>query len=116
MSWCDLQAELGGLLSEELDLLLAVSLLVVFRPFVDVLLTILQHAIDQSGEAVRHGGDGFGSTQLGAQTSVLRAEIDLASPEGRGPPPQCGGCAGEHIARPSRKHLFLADSRVWFEP
>jgi hypothetical protein len=39
MSWCDLQAELGGLLSDELDLLLAVSLLVVFRPFVDVLLT-----------------------------------------------------------------------------
>ncbi len=79
MSWCDLQAELGGLLSDELDLLLAVSLLVVFRPFVDVLLTILQHAIDQSGEAVRHGGDGFGSTELGAQASVLRAEIGLAS-------------------------------------
>jgi hypothetical protein len=38
MSWCDLQAELGGLLSDELDLLLAVSLLLVFRPFVDVLL------------------------------------------------------------------------------
>jgi hypothetical protein len=40
---CYLQAELGGLLSDELDLLLAVSLLVVFRTFVDVLLTMLQH-------------------------------------------------------------------------
>jgi hypothetical protein len=30
MSECDLQAELGGLLSDELDLLLAVSLLVVY--------------------------------------------------------------------------------------
>lgn len=48
MSWCDLQAELGGLFSEELDLLVAVSLLVVLRPFVDVVLTILQHAVDQS--------------------------------------------------------------------
>jgi hypothetical protein len=64
MSWCDLQAELGGLLSDELDLLLAVSSFVVLRPFVDVLLTILQHAIDQSGEAVGHGGDGFGSTEV----------------------------------------------------
>ena len=35
---------------EELDLLLAVSLFVVFRAFVDVMLTILQHSIDQSGE------------------------------------------------------------------
>ena len=32
------QAELGGLLSDELNLLLVVSLLVVFRSFVDVLL------------------------------------------------------------------------------
>jgi hypothetical protein len=78
-SWCDLQAELGGVLSDEPDLLLAVSLLVVFRPFVDVLLTILQHAIDQSGEAVRHGGDGFRSVEPGTQASVLRAETGLAS-------------------------------------
>jgi hypothetical protein len=40
MGWCDLQAELGGFLSGELDLLLAVSLLVVFSAFVDVLLTV----------------------------------------------------------------------------
>ena len=33
-------------------MLLAVSLLVVLRAFVDVLLTILQHAIDQAGRLV----------------------------------------------------------------
>ena len=49
MSWCDLQAELGGFLSDELDLLLAVPLLVVFRAVVDVLLTVPQHAIDPAG-------------------------------------------------------------------
>jgi len=46
MSWDDLEAEPGCLVSEELDLLLAVSSFVVFRTFVDVVLTILQHAID----------------------------------------------------------------------
>jgi len=54
MGGCDLQAELGCFLSEELDLLLAVSWLVVFGAFVDVLLPILEHSIDQSGEAMSH--------------------------------------------------------------
>src|SRR5260370_21130640 len=90
MSWCDLQAELGGLLSDELDLLLAVSLLVVFRPFVDVLLAILQHAIDQSGEAVRHGGDGFWGTQLWAQAAGLRPGVGVALQLGWSPPPPDG--------------------------
>src|SRR5260221_14281131 len=100
MSWCDLQAELGGLLSDELDLLLAVSLLVVFRPFVDVLLTILQHAIDQSGEAVRHGGDGFWGTPACSPTGGLPARIRLGFPEGRGPPPPGGGSPGGELAGP----------------
>jgi hypothetical protein len=52
----DLWAELGGFLSDELDLLLAVPLLVVFATFVDVVLTILQHSIDQPGEPMSHGG------------------------------------------------------------
>jgi len=70
----------GGFLSDELDLLLAVSLLVVFRAFVDVLLTILQHAIHQSGKPISHGGDGFRGAELAAQASVLCAEVRLASP------------------------------------
>jgi hypothetical protein len=47
-------------------------------PFVDILLTIFWHAIDQSGEAVRHSGDGFERTELGAQASVLHAYVGLA--------------------------------------
>jgi hypothetical protein len=41
VGWGDLQAELGGLLPEELDLVLAISSLVVFRTFVHVLLAEL---------------------------------------------------------------------------
>jgi hypothetical protein len=45
MGWCDLWAVLG-LLSDELDLLLAVSLVEVFRTLVDDLETVLQHPIN----------------------------------------------------------------------
>ena len=62
----DLKAESGSFLSKQLKLLPAISLVVVPRSFVHVLLTILQHAIDESSEAVGHGGDGLWSTQLGA--------------------------------------------------
>ena len=79
MGWCDLQAKLGGFLSDELDLLLAVSFLVVFSAFVDVLLTILQHPINQSGKPKSHGGDGFRGAELAAQASVLSPEVRLAS-------------------------------------
>jgi len=62
----DLESEFGCVLSEQLDLLVAVSLFVVLGPFVNVSLTVLQHAIDQSGEAVGHGRDGLWGTQLSA--------------------------------------------------
>jgi hypothetical protein len=66
MGCCDLQAELGCFLSEELDLLLAVSSLAVFGAFVDVLLPILEHSTDQSGQAMSHRSDGFRGTELAA--------------------------------------------------
>jgi len=55
--------------------MLAISLLVVLRTFVDVLLTILQHPIDQSTEPMSHGGDGFRGAELAAQSAVLGAEV-----------------------------------------
>jgi hypothetical protein len=77
-SWCDLQTEFGCLLPEELYLSLPVPSFVVLRTFVDVLLTILEHSIDQSGKAMCHGGNGFGSAESAAQASVLRTEVCLA--------------------------------------
>ena len=55
----DLESEFGRVLSEQLDLLVAVSLFVVLGPFVNVSLTVLQHAMDESGEAVGHRRDGL---------------------------------------------------------
>jgi len=42
----DLESEFCRVLSEQLDLLVAVSLFVVLGAFVNVSLTVLQHAID----------------------------------------------------------------------
>jgi len=79
LGWCDPEAELGCLLSEELYLLLAVSLLVVLGAFVDVLLTVLQRAIDQSGEPVGHRRNGFGGAELGAESAVLGSQVAAAA-------------------------------------
>jgi hypothetical protein len=89
---------LGGLLSDELDLLLAVSSLVILCTFVDVLLTILQHSIDQSGKPMSHSGDGFWGAELAAQAAVLRAEVGLTS-QSRKPKPR-----GRITPQPSTWH------------
>ena len=41
-------------------------MLVILRAFVDVLLTILEHSIDQSGEPVSDGSDGFRGAEFAA--------------------------------------------------
>jgi hypothetical protein len=55
------------------------NLRVIFYTFVNVLLTILQHSIDQSSEPMSHRRDGFRGAELAAQATVLRAEVRLAS-------------------------------------
>jgi len=44
-----------------LDLLLAISLVVIRGAFVEVVLAVLEHSIDESGESVSHGSDSFGT-------------------------------------------------------
>jgi hypothetical protein len=41
----DLQAKLGSLFLEQIDLLVAVSVLIKLHSFIDVLLTVLQHSV-----------------------------------------------------------------------
>jgi hypothetical protein len=60
----DLESEPGCILSEQLDLLVAVSLFIVLGPFVDISLSVLQHAIDESGEAVGMAVMAFGAPSL----------------------------------------------------
>src|ERR1700684_2631802 len=76
---CDPLAELCSLPFDELELLLAVPSLVILCSFVDVVLTILQHSIDQSSEPMSHRSDGFRGAELTTQAAVLRAEVGLAS-------------------------------------
>ena len=95
--------------------MLAVSVFIVLSAFVDVLLTVLQHSIDQSGEPVCHGGDGFRGTELAAQASVLRAEVSLASQQGSGCDPQCRSSTVDHMPRASAQHFVPADTVVWAE-
>ena len=52
-------------------------MLIVFRTFVDVVLAILEHSIDESGEPMGHSSDGFRGARLASQASVLRAEVRL---------------------------------------
>ncbi len=98
--------------TNELDLLLAVSLLVVFRTFVDVLLTILQHPINQSGKPVGHRRNGFGGAELGAQAAVLGSKVALAAE-------QCGRCHAQgrrstvdHTPRASAQDAVATDPVV----
>ena len=81
MSKRDLESELSSLLLYEIDLLLTAPLLIVVSTFINVLLAVLQHSIDKSCEAVSHGRNGLGGTEFGSQTTVLSAEISLASDE-----------------------------------
>jgi hypothetical protein len=77
MGWCDLQAELGSLPSDELDLLLAVSSPVIFCTFAEVLLTMLQHSIDQSREPMSHGGDGFRGRDRITKMKYALTQLDM---------------------------------------
>src|SRR5215831_16997820 len=83
----DLQPELGRSFLEQLDLLFAVAILVVLQTLVDVLVSPLEHAIDEAGEFMCHGRDRFRRTESAAQAAVLCAEVALAAEEG------CGGDA-----------------------
>jgi len=44
-----------------LDLLLAISLVAIRGIFVEVVLAVLEHSTDESGESVSHGSDSFGT-------------------------------------------------------
>ena len=60
-----------------LDLLLAISLVVIRGTFVEVVLTVLEHSIDESGESVSHGSDSFGTPSF-VRNRQYCAEVRLA--------------------------------------
>src|SRR5712692_7595152 len=67
----ELQAELSGLFCEHLDLLLAMFVFIKRLPLVNVVLTELQHAVEDASQFVGHGLDGLGSAEFAPQPPVL---------------------------------------------
>ena len=70
-----LKAKLLRSFCQRSDLLFAISGLVVFDALVYVLLAVLEEPVKQAGELAGHGRDGFGSSQPGTQTTVLRTQV-----------------------------------------
>ena len=62
----ELEIQFSGLALEPLEPLLAESGFIMLHAFVDVLLAKFEHAVDQTGEFVGHGRDGFGRAQAGS--------------------------------------------------
>src|SRR5580704_17863484 len=95
-----------------MNLLVAVSLLVVFHAFVNELLTVLEHAIDKAGQPVGHGGDCLGGTQFGAQASVLGPQIALAPEQAVGRQAEGQGSTVDHLPSTAAQYPIAARTVV----
>src|SRR4051812_26421945 len=71
----DLQTQLRRSFLEQLHLLFAVALLVVLQTLVHVLMSPLEHAIDQDGQLVGHGRNRFRCAESAAEAAILGAEV-----------------------------------------
>ena len=65
----------------------------------DVILSVAEHAIDQSGEMVSHGNDRFWSTESGFEAAVFCSERALAISEALGAKSQGVGSSIVDFAR-----------------
>src|SRR5437868_10726387 len=74
-----LKAKLLRSFGQRSDLLLSVPGFIIFGSFVNVGLSVFDEPVKEAGELASHGGNGLGSSQPGAQSTVLRAQITLAS-------------------------------------
>src|SRR6267142_5613284 len=67
----DMEAELGGGLLEQFDLLAAVPVLIILHSFVDVILSVLQHPVHYARKLVGHRGDRLRRSEPSSQATVL---------------------------------------------
>ena len=80
-SFDDLQSELGSFPLQRVNLQLPVLGLIEFHSLVDVLHSVAQHAIYQSGQLGGHGFDSDRSPEFGSQASELRSQVSVAFAE-----------------------------------
>ncbi len=84
-----------------------------FHALVDVGSAEFEHAIEQSGQLVGHGGNGFRGTETRAQAAELRAQHALTADQIPGTDAQGSGRAVDDPASPSFQDLAATDSIVW---
>src|SRR3954447_5281569 len=81
----DSKPQVFGFLLEPLDLLVLITLLIIFHPFVYVLLAVFEHAIDQPRQVVGHSRDRLRGAEFCAQPLELGPQIAFTAPQaGRG--------------------------------
>jgi hypothetical protein len=90
----------------------AIPVFVVLCSFDDVLLTVLQHPIDESCEPMGHGCDSLRGPQFGSQSTVLGAKVRLATRQRVGGHAQGGGRTVDHMACASPDYLVAGDAIV----
>jgi hypothetical protein len=83
----------------------AVLFFVVLHPFVDLLFSVLEHAINKSSRGVRRRGDRFGRPESGSQATKLCAQCAPASDQVPGGQAQSGGRPIQYGPGPALEHL-----------
>src|SRR3954465_14755935 len=71
----DSKPQVFGFLLEPLDVLVLITLLIIFHPFVYVLLAVFEHAIDQPRQMVGHSRDRLRGSEFCAQPFELGPQI-----------------------------------------
>ena len=108
----ELEIQFSGLALEPLEPLLAASGFLMFHAFVDVLLAKFAHAVDQTGEFVGPGGDGFGGAKAGSQASIVSPQSAFAVPQVLSRQAQGVRRAVDHVAGAACEHSAPADPVV----
>ena len=108
----ELEIQFSGLALEPLEPLLAESGFIMFHAFVDVLLAKFEHAVDQTGEFVRHGGDGFGRAKAGSQAAIVSPQRAFAVQQVLSSQAQGIRRAVDHVAGTACEHFAPADTVV----
>src|SRR5881227_1809016 len=81
----DSKPQVFGFLLEPLDLLVLITLLIIFHPLVYVLLAVLEHAIHQPRQVMGHSRDRLRGSEFCAQPFELGTQIGFTAPQaGRG--------------------------------
>jgi hypothetical protein len=108
----ELEIQFSGLALEPLEPLLAESGFIMFHACGDVVLATCEQAVDQTGECVRHGGEGFGRAKAGSQAAIVSPQRALAVPQVLSSQAQGIRRAVDHVAGPACEPVAPAETVV----